>query len=386
MRIALCAWESLHSIAVGGLAVHVTELAAGLERAGHEVHVFTRRGPLQQAYERIYGVHYHRVAHALHQDFVAEILDMNRALIHAVWQTEDYLRAAFDVVHCHDWLTAPAGEWAKKGRGRRFVLTMHSTDYGRNGNNFYEGRCRQIRDLEWRGCYEAAKIITVSAALREEMTWIYQVPREKMSVIYNGVSYHHFDGPVDAGPLKMQIGIGPWEPMVLFSGRMTQQKGPDILMETLPELRGANPKARYVFMGDGDLRWRLQQRAKELRVDDICRFVGHRTGAGLVEMFQAADVVAVPSRNEPFGLVILEAWSAGKPVVATNHGGPNEFVWHGVTGLKTAPQVPELTGSMAELLGDWDRARWMGQNGRVAVERAFTWDRIAAETTSVYRG
>jgi len=105
-----------------------------------------------------------------------------------------------------------------------------------------------------------------------------------------------------------------------------------------------------------------------------------------VEMFQAADVVAVPSRNEPFGLVILEAWSAGKPVVATNHGGPNEFVWHGVTGLKTKPLVPELTGSMVELLSDWDRARWMGQNGREAVERGFTWDRIAAETLNVYRG
>ena len=69
-------------------------------------------------------------------------------------------------------------------------------------------------------------------------------------MIYNGVSYHHFDGPFDPGSLKTQIGIGPWEPMVLFSGRMTQQKGPDILMETLPELRGANSKARYVFMGD----------------------------------------------------------------------------------------------------------------------------------------
>jgi len=54
--------------------------------------------------------------------------------------------------------------------------------------------------------------------------------------------------------------------------------------------------------------------------------------------------------------------------------------------LKTVPKVPELTGSMAELLSDWDRARWMGQNGRVAVERGFTWDRIAAETLNAYRG
>jgi len=385
MRIAICAWETLHSIAVGGLAVHATELAAALERAGHQVHVFTRRGPLQRGYERIDGVHYHRVPFAWHVDFLEEMLELNRSLVREIWAVEDGLHFEFDVVHCHDWLTAAAGEWAKVGRGRRFVLTMHSTEFGRNGNNFYGGRCQRVHDAEWRGCYEAARIITVSAALRDELAWLYQVPRDKMSVIYNGVSFHHFDGPFDPGAVKSQIGIGPWDPMVLFSGRMTQQKGPDILMESLPLLHGANPKAKFVFMGDGDMRWPLQQRARDLKMEHVCRFVGHRTGRGLVEMFQAADLVAVPSRNEPFGIVILEAWSAYKPVVATTHGGPNEFVWHGVTGLKAPPAVPDMTSALAELMGDWDRARWMGHNGRVAVERAFSWDRVAAETVAVYR-
>ena len=385
MRIALCAWETLHSIAVGGLAVHVTELAAGLERAGHEVHVFTRRGPMQRGYEQIHGVHYHRVPYAWQVDFIEEIHELNRALVREIWAVEDALHIEFDVVHCHDWLTVLAGEWARIGRGRRFVLTMHSTEYGRNGNKFYGGRCQRVHDVEWRGCYEARRIITVSAALRDELIWLYQVPLDKTNVIYNGVSFHHFDGPFDPGAVKMQIGIGPWEPMVLFSGRMTQQKGPDILMETLPALHAANSKARFVFMGDGDMRWPLQKRARNLNVEHLCRFVGHRTGRGLIEMFQAADVVAVPSRNEPFGIVILEAWSACKPVVATTHGGPNEFVWHGVTGLKAQPQVLDTGVALTELMSDWDRARWMGRNGRMAVERAFTWDRIAAETLAVYR-
>jgi glycosyltransferase involved in cell wall biosynthesis len=375
----------LHSIAVGGLAVHVSELAAALERAGHDVHVFTRRGPMQRGYQVVDGVHYHRVPFAWQVDFMEEIQELNRALVREIWAVEDALKIEFDVVHCHDWLAAPAGEWARKGRNRRYVQTMHSTEFGRNGNNFYGGRCQRVHDAEWRACYEAHRVITVSAALRDELAWLYQVPRDKMHVIYNGVSFHHFDGPYDPGPVKLQIGIGPWEPMVLFSGRMTQQKGPDILMETLPVLHRANPKAKFVFMGDGDLRWPLQQRARELKVDHLCRFVGHRTGRGLVQMFQAADLVAVPSRNEPFGIVILEAWSAYKPVVTTTHGGPNEFVWHGVTGLKSAPQVPDVTTAVADLMGDWDRARWMGQNGRLAVERMFSWDRVAAETLAVYR-
>jgi len=69
MRIAQLAWESLHSIAVGGVAVHVTELAAALQRRGHEVHVFVRIGTGQSTYQLIDGVHYHRCPIDLHPDF-----------------------------------------------------------------------------------------------------------------------------------------------------------------------------------------------------------------------------------------------------------------------------------------------------------------------------
>src|ERR1700684_2151067 len=78
MRIALFSWETLHSIAVGGVGVHVTELASGLTRRGHEVHVFTRQGPNQPHYSSIQGVHYHRCAFALHGNFIDEINNMCR--------------------------------------------------------------------------------------------------------------------------------------------------------------------------------------------------------------------------------------------------------------------------------------------------------------------
>jgi hypothetical protein len=73
MRIAILSWESLHSIQVGGVSVHVTELAAALERKGYEIHVFTRMGHNQPCYERIDGVHYHRCPFALNPSFVDEI-------------------------------------------------------------------------------------------------------------------------------------------------------------------------------------------------------------------------------------------------------------------------------------------------------------------------
>jgi glycosyltransferase involved in cell wall biosynthesis len=92
----------------------------------------------------------------------------------------------------------------------------------------------------------------------------------------------------------------------------------------------------------------------------------------------------VPSRNEPFGIVVLEAWSAGKPVVATQRGGPGEFVWHGVNGLKIYDHPESVAWGVGNVFRDFEAARWMGQNGRFAAENTFTWDKIAEQTLGVY--
>lgn len=81
---------------------------------------------------------------------------------------------------------------------------------------------------------------------------------------------------------------------------------------------------------------------------------------------------------------MLEAWSASKPVIATQNGGPNEFVWHQVNGLKIYPQSDSVAWGVATLLSDIERAQWMGRNGRIAAEVGFTWDAIADRTMSVY--
>ena len=135
MRIALFSWETLHSIAVGGVGVHVTELAAGLQRRGHDVHVFTRPASGQAHYDNVHGVHYHRCPFTLHPSFVDEINNMCRSFVHHFYGVEDHV-GRFDIVHAHDWLASNAAVWIKEGRGRRAVLTMHSTEYGRNGNRF----------------------------------------------------------------------------------------------------------------------------------------------------------------------------------------------------------------------------------------------------------
>ena len=82
--------------------------------------------------------------------------------------------------------------------------------------------------------------------------------------------------------------------------------------------------------------------------------------------------------------MILEAWSAGKPVVATVNGGPQEFVWHGVTGLKVYAAAESISWGLKTIMSNYEHAKWMGCNGRYAAETAFTWDGIGDEVLGVY--
>lgn len=379
----MLSWESLHSIAVGGVAAHVSELAAALAKGPDEVHVITRLGAGQTAYELINGVHYHRCAYDSRSDFVSDIDNMCRAFVDRLWQVEDRL-GSMHVVHGHDWLTAKAITWARKGRGKRVVTTFHSTEYGRCGNYFRDGLSRTIRDYEWEAQYESDAVIAVSEAVRQEVIRIYGTPDDKITAVYNGVDPHRFDGWVDQGKVKVRSGIGAMDPMVLFVGRLVYQKGPDDLLGAVPMVLDSCPGAKFVFVGEGDMRRFLEEKATALRVGHAVRFLGLRRGQDLVNIYCAADVVCVPSRNEPFGIVILEAWSAGKPVVASLNGGPAEFIWHGVTGLKTPTDSRSLAECLVFLLNKSDFARWLGRNGRIAVESTFSWDQIARRVRSVY--
>ena len=385
MSIALMSWESLHSIPVGGLAAHVSELAAALHRRHHDVHVFTRMGAGQRRYDRVKGVHYHRCPVEPDPDFVPYIERMCDKLVARLVEAEAFFDRPFDIVHAHDWLCAKALVQAKNDLHRRSVFTIHATEYGRCGNQLLEGQSRRIRDIEWEGTYVADRTICVSQALRREVGRLYSLPDEKMDVIYNGVDVRRFDASVDVDSVRGRSAIGLNDPVVLFAGRMAWQKGPDLLVEAMPGLLHYFPKAKFVFAGDGHMRAALERHVAALGMDHAARFLGHQDGQEMVGLFKSADLVCVPSRNEPFGIVILEAWSAQKPVVVTRNGGPAEFVRHQETGLIVSDTKDAIGWGVGTALANTNRARRWGRSGRREAETHFAWDRIAKETECVYQ-
>ncbi|MFO0838725.1 MAG: glycosyltransferase [Phycisphaerae bacterium] len=386
MRIAMLTWESRYSVAVGGVAAHVSDIAMALSRRGHEVHVFTRQAENQARRELIDGVHYHRCPYQGLPDLPDDVERMNDSFIWHLVEYEKEVDREFDVIHGHDWLCTRGIVRAKNHLARPAVLTMHSTEFGRCGNQFFNGGTSQrVRDLEWEGLYVADQVIAVSASLRGEVHWIYRTPEWKTRVIYNGVHVRKFDADVDVPALRGRYAIGVGQPMVLFAGRLTWQKGPDLLLEAIPGLAAHHGDARFVFAGDGDMRGHLEGRAQYLGVAPATRFLGHRNGSEIVGLFKAADIVCVPSRNEPFGIVILEAWGAGKPVIATCNGGPVEFVQHQETGLTVFDSPDSIGWGIGTALADLNDARRMGRNGRLVAETRFAWEKIAAETERVYQ-
>lgn len=379
----MLSWESLHSEAVGGIAVHVTELAAALRLRGHEVHVFTRWMHDQRFYERIGGVHYHRCPYPAAGDFVDDVNNMCRAFVERVYIVEDMI-GHFDLIHAHDWLAANAMIWIKQGRHHPCVLTIHSSEYARCGNAFPSGRSTRIREQERAGTYWADKVICVSHSTKSEMMWMYEVPEWKIHVVYNGVAVERFNMDVDIGTARRRYDVGPMDPTILFCGRIEWQKGPDLLVEAIPRILHHHANAKFLFVGGGGMRPGLERRAWDIGAGHAVRWAGFRNGTDIVELYKLCDGVCVPSRNEPFGIVILEAWSAGKPVVATDCGGPREIVRHEYNGLSVSPNPDSIAWGLGALFSDFERARWMGDNGRREVDGRFAWVNIAQRTAEVY--
>jgi glycosyltransferase involved in cell wall biosynthesis len=320
----------------------------------------------------------------LNRNFVDEINNMCRSFVRTLFAVED-ASGGFDIVHAHDWLASNAGVWIKEGRGRRAVLTIHSTEYGRNGNRFLGGQAPRVQEHERHGTYCADRVITVSNQLKNEVRWLYQLPDAKVETIYNGVSTPQFDYAIDPGEVKRRYAIGPLDPTILFVGRMVVQKGPDILARTMPSILRHYPHAKFVFVGDGHMKDEVCRIGHQLGAAHAMRVLGDVRGRELTNLFKACDIVAVPSRNEPFGIVILEGWSACKPVVSTKRGGPAEFVWHEVNGLHVDDTPESVAWGLGTLIADHDRCRWMGRNGRATVDAAFSWDNIAEQTERAYR-
>ncbi len=242
------------------------------------------------------------------------------------------------------------------------MLTVH---------NAIEGRSAMQRLFEARVLDTLDRIVAVCAEVREDLIEKKNVAPGKISVIANGVDAAEFDAPVDTGAVRRDLGAGETDLVVAAVGRLTYDKGIDLLIRAAARLRPRWPALRLALVGAGPHERELKALAEKEGVRDIVRFTGYRADARA--LMQAVDIVAIPSRSEAQPFTLLEAMAARKPVAAAAVGGIPSTLVDGVTGLLfPCEDIAALTAALEKLLADASARSAMGNAARERVEREFS--------------
>lgn len=394
MRVLMLSWE-YPPLVVGGLGRHVPALAGRLAAQGHEVAVLSRQPDNTDAVthpnsdEVIDGVRVVRVAEdpphlEFARDLVAWTLGMGHAMVRAGlallrdWQPE--------VVHAHDWLVAHAAIALAGHAQVPLVATMHATEAGRHSGWLSDTLNRQVHSVEWWLANAADEVITCSAAMRAEVSHLFDLDAEAITVLHNGIEPRRWRRARRAGIEAARARHTPaGAPLLLFFGRLEWEKGVQDLLSALPRIRATHPGTRLVVAGEGRHATTLVEQARRLRVRRAVDFAGHLPESELPSLLSAADAVVLPSRYEPFGLVALEAAAAGVPLVASTVGGLGEVVRDGETGLAFVPgDVDGLARAVRTVLDGPAAARQRASAARRRLVTDFDWDAIATATAQLY--
>jgi glycosyltransferase involved in cell wall biosynthesis len=358
--------------AIGGVEAHVDRLTRELRRVGYQVTVATTDLARDRPFARLPcsgeepEVHRHRAFRTLPLPHGLGILSPGLAL--------DVSRRPADIVHAHAFGYGPSWAAALRRRLRRtpLVITPHSDfDGARPGAEFY------VRVVTRTTLLPADAVIALTE--RERAGLIDRgVPSDRITVIPNGVDLTEFPSPVPGRTVD-----GP--PVALYVGRLyPPQKGLDTLVRAVALLPRPTPlRVRLVGEDWGGLE-PLLRLARRLDVASAIEVAGALPRRELLAEYRRASLLVLPSRFEPFGIVLLEAMAAGLPIVASRVGGIPEVVEAPTTGLLVARDRPdELAAALARLVADPSLRRAMGEAGRRRAEQ-FDWPRLVPRFQRVF--
>jgi D-inositol-3-phosphate glycosyltransferase len=380
----------------GGMNVYVVEVAHHLARLGVEVEIFTRTttADLPPTVELEPGVLVRHVTAGPYEGLGKDDLPGQLCAFAAgVMRTgahapEDH----YSLVHSHYWLSGQVG-WLAADRWQvPLVHTMHTMARVKN-QHLAEGDTpeppgREIGEVQ---VVEAAdRLIANTLGERKELIDLYAADPDKVVVVPPGVDLSLFS-PGDRRAARAAVGLPPHAKVLLFVGRIQPLKAPEVLVKAAAELLGRHPEWRGELVvavlggpsGSGLAHpHSLEDLATSLGVAPQVRFVPPVPRRELAEWYRAADLVAVPSHSESFGLVAVEAQACGTPVVAADVGGlPTAVGDAGV--LVDGHEIPKWADALEGLLLNPGQREMLS---RKAIQHAalFGWDRTTERLYEVY--
>ena len=391
MRIAMLGWEFPPFVS-GGLGVHCFELTRALCKKGVKIDFFmpTSGVDIAPSCAGLRIIDIGKTALSPYLSFPklrgkksGGALGYGESLMGAVneyayWCSEAVCREngkeKYDLLHTHDWLTSRAGALAKERLGLPLVQTFHSTEFDRTSSPW-----DAVVGIERAAVRNAGLLIAVSNRTKAQLMRL-GAEDKKIRVIYNGVDSAKFaSAKIDAETL---LRIRKKRKIVLFLGRLTEQKGPVQFVQAAKKVLSIEPDTVFLIAGRGELLPHLINMTLELGISDKVRFLGYVPEEDQQRTYKIADVYVMPSTSEPFGITALEAMSSGVPVIISKTSGVAEIA-------KSAIRVDfwdinAMAQKIIAVLRYRPLSSTMTRISRMEAG-AYTWERTADETLNVYR-
>jgi D-inositol-3-phosphate glycosyltransferase len=383
----------------GGMNVYIVQTATRMARRGVEVEIFTRAtsSGVPPVMELAPGVVVRHIAAGPYEglaknDLPAQLCAFTAGVLRAEAARRE--PGYYDVVHSHYWLSGQVGWLARDRWGVPLVHTAHTLAKVKNAalaqGDAPEPHTRVIGEEQV--VAEADRLVANTPAEAAQLVELYGAEAARTVITLPGVDLERFT-PGSRAAARAALGLPPEAVVLAFVGRIQPLKAPDVLLRAVAEMLHRDPalrdRLRVLVVGGPSGTGlaeptALHQLAATLGITELVMFAPPQGGAALARVYRAADVVAVPSYNESFGLVALEAQACGTPVVAAEVGGLPVAVADGVSGRLVRSHQP----------GDWADAlsavalhpgrRDQLATGAVRHAQRFSWERTTEALLRVY--
>jgi glycosyltransferase involved in cell wall biosynthesis len=288
-----------------------------------------------------------------------------------------------DILHAHNGRTALLSAIAVRlARRGHFIPAQHFLE---PSHVSYRG----IKAVFYRLAHhwvnsKASHLLASSGAIRQAMLARGDAPAARITFNPVGIEAPDLSLLKPPGQVRQDLGVANEAPLLVCVARLEAEKDIDVLIDAMSLVVESHPTAPCIVAGEGSLKQQLIDQIKRNGLEGVVRLLGFR--ADVPSLIGASDLLVLPSRAEPFGLVLLEAMALYKPVVATRAGGPTEIVVEGETGLLVPPLEPEpLTQAILRLLANPQTMREMGRKGYERFHDKYTTEHMSKVVLGVYQ-
>jgi glycosyltransferase involved in cell wall biosynthesis len=372
---------------MGGPALHVAYLSAGLQERGYDTTLVA--GSLAVGEESMAGVAEQRGVR------IVTVPDLHREIsplrdLRAVYHVAGLIRELRpQILHTHTAKAGTIGRLAAVLAGDAAPPIVVHTFHGHVLRGYFGPlRSNLFRLLERWLARRTTALVAVSPEVRDDLVALGVAPAEKFTVVRLGIELQERVGSLDGNAQGLEtrrvLGIAPDRFVVGWIGRMTGVKRTDDVLLAVRRLRDRGVDAVLCMVGDGPDRETVEQRARELGIVRSSLFLGYQDD--VAPYYAAFDALILPSANEGTPVSAIEALAGGRPVVATAVGGVPDVVRDGVDGFLVEPgDVDAMADRLAQLAADADLRRRMGEAGSDSVRERYSVERLLDDVDALYR-